>query len=102
MRSDRRANDVIGIVTLVTQSRSASFVASLRVRDAEGHRHLGRTEQVHAKTLGRLPLDIDLAHVDDAVRARIGPHTVAVATPCCPAPVSAMIRRFPIRRASST
>ena len=28
-------------------------------------------------------------------------HTVAVATPCCPAPVSAMIRRLPIRRASS-
>jgi hypothetical protein len=27
--------------------------------------------------------------------------TVAVATPCCPAPVSAMSRVFPIRRASS-
>src|SRR5439155_14446731 len=25
-------------------------------------------------------------------------HTVAVATPCCPAPVSAMMRRFPMRR----
>jgi hypothetical protein len=29
-------------------------------------------------------------------------HTVAVATPCCPAPVSAMIRFFPIRFASNT
>src|SRR6478735_6842218 len=29
-------------------------------------------------------------------------HTVAVATPCCPAPVSAMIRDLPMRRASST
>jgi hypothetical protein len=29
-------------------------------------------------------------------------HAVAVATPCCPAPVSAMMRGFPIRRASST
>ena len=29
-------------------------------------------------------------------------HAVAVATPCCPAPVSAMMRRFPIRRASRT
>ena len=28
-------------------------------------------------------------------------HTVAVATPCCPAPVSAMMRRLPIRSASS-
>ena len=28
-------------------------------------------------------------------------HTVAVATPCCPAPVSAMILDFPILRASS-
>ncbi len=28
-------------------------------------------------------------------------HTVAVATPCCPAPVSAMIRFFPMRRASN-
>ena len=28
-------------------------------------------------------------------------HTVAVATPCWPAPVSAMMRRFPMRRASS-
>ncbi len=27
--------------------------------------------------------------------------TVAVATPCCPAPVSAMMRRLPMRRASS-
>ena len=27
---------------------------------------------------------------------------VAVATPCCPAPVSAMILRFPRRRASTT
>jgi hypothetical protein len=26
--------------------------------------------------------------------------TVAVATPCCPAPVSAMMRRLPMRRAS--
>ncbi len=26
---------------------------------------------------------------------------VAVATPCCPAPVSAIIRRLPMRRASS-
>ena len=52
-----------------TQSRSASFIASLSVRapDCTGT-HLG-AEQLHAEDVGLLPLDVDRAHVDDALQA---------------------------------
>ncbi len=72
--------------TLVTQSRSASFIASLSVPapDVTGL-SLG-AEQRHARDVRRLPLDVGRAHVDltrhpvfrthsgdgDAVLARTG------------------------------
>ena len=60
--------------TLVTQSRSASFIASLRVREPDcTGTHLG-AEQVHAEDVGLLPLDVDLAHVDDAGQAEARAH----------------------------
>jgi hypothetical protein len=57
-------------------------------------------QQLHAVDVDRLALDVDRAHVDDALepeprRDRRG------ATPCWPAPVSAMMRRLPMSRASS-
>ena len=55
--------------TLVTQSRSASFIASFSVRapDCTGN-HLG-AEHFHAEDIGLLPLYVDRAHIDDALQA---------------------------------
>ena len=57
---------------MVTQSRSASFIASLSVfvPDCTGH-DLG-AEHLHAEDVRLLPLDVDGAHVDDAVEAEAG------------------------------
>ena len=86
--------------TLVTQSRSASFIASLSVREPDSTgTHLG-AEHLHAEHVRLLPLDVDRAHVDDAFEAEACAHSVAVATPCWPAPVSAMMRGLPMRSAS--
>ena len=53
----------------MTQSRIASFIASLSVRaPACTGTHL-RAEQLHAEDVRLLPLDVDRAHVDDAVEA---------------------------------
>ena len=55
--------------TLVTQSRSASFMASFSVPwPAVTGTHLG-AEQLHAEDVGLLPLDVGRAHVDDAGQA---------------------------------
>ena len=53
----------------MTQSRSASFIASLSVfePDCTGT-HLG-AQQLHAEDVGLLPLDVDRAHIDDAFEA---------------------------------
>ena len=57
--------------TLATQSRIASLIASLSVREPDVDRdHLG-AEQLHAGDVERLPLGVDLAHVDDAVEAEV-------------------------------
>ena len=55
----------------------------------------------HAQDVERLALDVQRAHEDLAGRPKSA-HAVAVATPCWPAPVSAMMRFLPIRCASST
>ena len=86
--------------TLVTQSRNASLIASFRVRDAGRHRDDLGAEQPHPGHVERLPLGVDLAHVDHALEAEQRA-AVAVATPCWPAPVSAMTRVLPIRFVSS-
>ena len=54
------------LCTLVTQSRSASFIASFSVRapDCTGN-HLG-AQHFHADHVGLLPLDVDRAHIDHA------------------------------------
>jgi hypothetical protein len=55
--------------------------------------HLG-AQHFHAEDVGLLPLDVDRAHIDDAGQAEARAD-VAVATPCWPAPVSAMMRSCP-------
>ena len=53
----------------MTQSRSASFIASFSVRAPDLHgAHLG-AEHLHAEDVRLLPLDVDRAHVDDAGQA---------------------------------
>ena len=60
--------------TLVTQSRSASFMASLSVWLPRFDRaHLG-AQQLHAKDVERLALDIFLAHEDLALHAEARRH----------------------------
>jgi hypothetical protein len=53
-------------------------------------------EQPHAEHVERLPRHVVRAHVDMALESSSA-HTVAVATPCWPAPVSATMRRLPTR-----
>ena len=83
----------------MTQSRSASLIASFRVRDPCVDRHDLGAEQPHPGDVERLPVGVDLAHVDHALEAEQRA-AVAVATPCWPAPVSAITRVLPIRLAS--
>jgi hypothetical protein len=88
------------VSTFSTQSRIAADTASLSVRAPALHRLDARAQQLHPLHVGLLATDVLLAHVDDAleVEQRAGGRA---ATPCWPAPVSAITRRLPIRRASS-
>ena len=83
----------------MTHWRMASFMASLRVAAPRGHGGDLRPQHPHAEDVRLLPPDVLGAHEDLAVHAEAAPPTVAVATPCWPAPVSAMSRFLPIRRA---
>ena len=56
----------------MTQSRSASFMASFRVFGAGLHRHHLGAQHVHAEHVGLLPLHVDRAHIDDAFEAEAG------------------------------
>ncbi len=55
--------------TFATQSRSASFIASLSVARAAVDRADLGAEQLHAEHIGLLPLDVLRAHVDHAGQA---------------------------------
>ena len=55
--------------TFATQSRNASFTASLSVRLPGAHGTDLGPEQLHAKDVELLALGVDLAHVHDAVHA---------------------------------
>ena len=85
--------------TLVTQSRSASFIASFRVREPD---ITGRTSAPSAfmritfgcwRSMSTAPMCTTHSSPNFA-------HSVAVATPCMPAPVSAITRGLPMRFAS--
>ena len=78
--------------TLATQSRSASLIASLSVALPESTGTTFGAEQLHPGHVERLPLGVDRAHVDGAVEAEVAPPRWRVATPCWPAPVSAITR----------
>jgi hypothetical protein len=87
--------------TLVTQSRSASFMESLSVREPDS------TEMTFAPSMRMRPTlgacratstaPMYTSHGNPIIAA-----AVAVATPCWPAPVSAMMRCLPSFLASNT
>jgi len=81
---------------VVTQSRIASLVASFSVRVPEVTgttvAPINRIRNTFSAWRRMSSSPMYTTH-SSPKRA----HTVAVATPCCPAPVSAMMRRFPIR-----
>ena len=85
------------VSTFATQSRSASLIASLRVAAAGADRDDLGTEQPHPGDVQRLPPGVLLAHVDHAFETQVAPRPSRVATPCWPAPVSAITRVLPIR-----
>ena len=70
--------------------KGAEFVASDRLLDRE------LVLEASHPYPGALDIDGIAPHLGGLAHAQ----TVAVATPCCPAPVSAMMRFLPIRRAS--
>ena len=82
---------------IAIQWRIASLMASLSVRPlVTGGFDLG-AEDLHAVHVQLLATNVLLSHVDHAGEAERA-EAVAVATPCWPAPVSAMTRPLPMRR----
>ena len=60
------------VSTLATQSRSASFIASLSVLRTVRDRHDGGAQHLHPRDVQRLPPGVFLAHVDDAFETEQG------------------------------
>ncbi len=82
--------------TFVTQSRIASLIASLSVRVPESTPRTSAPRRRIRATFGDWRAMSSVPMYTTQSRPRSA-HTVAVATPCWPAPVSATTRVFPIR-----
>ena len=85
--------------TLVTQSRRASFIASLSVRVPASTGITRAPRSFMRNTLSDCRATSSAPMYTSQVMPSMAA-TVAVATPCWPAPVSAISRRLPMRRAS--
>ena len=95
-----RADDVVGVAHIGDPVAQRLVHGVLqRPRAGSDGVDLG-AQQLHAEHVGLLPLDVDGAHEDLARQVWNLAHTVATATPCWPAPVSAMMRVLPMRLAS--
>ena len=84
---------------MVTQSRSASFIASFSVPRPLVTGTTSAPSSFMRKTFG-FCRSTSVAPMKTTHFSPKRAQTVAVATPCWPAPVSAMIRVLPMRRAS--
>ncbi len=86
--------------TCVTQPRIASFIASFSVREPLSTTSTRAPSSFMRKTLSdwrrTSSAPMKMVHSMPSIA-----HTVAVATPCWPAPVSANTLRLPIRFASN-
>ena len=86
-------------MTVATQSRSASLTASLSVLLPEETDSTSAPRSCIRKTLSSCrSMSTSPMYTLHSMSSNAA--AVAVATPCCPAPVSATRRDFPIRRAS--
>ena len=84
----------------MTQSRNASLSASLSVFEPEVTGTTVAPSSFMRKTLiDWRAMSVSPMYTTHSIPMRA--QTVAVATPCWPAPVSAMMRRLPMRRAIS-
>jgi hypothetical protein len=72
MRPRRRADQIIGVLDIGDPVAHRLVHGVLERRAARGHRHHLRPQQLHAEDVGRLPLDVGRAHVDDAFQAEAG------------------------------
>ena len=100
VRAGRRADAVEGRLDMVaTQSRSASFIASLSVAAPAFTGRTSAPSSFMRKTLGAWR-STSIAPMKTTQGRPNSAQAVAVATPCWPAPVSAMIRVLPMRLAS--
>ena len=96
MRPERRAEQVVGVADVGHPVAHRLVDGVLQRAAARIHAAHRRAEQAHAEHVERLPRHVVGAHVDDALEPSSA-QTVAVATPCWPAPVSATMRRLPMR-----
>lgn len=98
MRADRRTEHIEGIG--ISDPRGERLVHGFLERALAGKRgHDLRAEHLHADDVQALALHVLGTHVHGALQPEQAA-VAAVATPCCPAPVSATIRFLPIRFAS--
>ena len=86
--------------TVATHSRMASFTASFRVRLPEVTGRTSAPSSSMRKTFSSWRL-VSTSPMNTVHSRPNSAAAVADATPCCPAPVSAMMRVLPIRRVSS-
>jgi hypothetical protein len=97
MRAAGRAQDVVGVVHVACHPVAEGLVDGvLQDAGAVGHRHHRGAQALHPEDVRPLALHVHLAHVDGAGKPNLAA-MVAVATPCWPAPVSAMTRVLPMR-----
>ena len=101
VRAGDRAEEVVGVVDVgdPVAQRLVDRVLERRAAGVDGH-DLG-AEQPHPGDVERLALGVDLRPCRRRTRGRAARPRWRVATPCWPAPVSAMTRVLPIRLVSS-
>ena len=97
VRPEHRAQHVVGVAHVghPVAQRLVDGVLERPAARVDG-RDLG-AEQPHALDVEPLAAHVLLAHVDGAGLSPSSAAAVAVATPCWPAPVSAITRRLPMR-----
>ena len=100
MRAHRRSQHVVGRPTFVTQSRIASLIASLSVALPRCTARTSAPRACIRSTFGCWR-SMSSAPMYTTHGSSSSAQAVAVATPCWPAPVSAMTRVLPSRRVSS-
>ena len=101
MRTEGRAEQVVGVGDVGHPVAHRLVDGVLQRAGAAVDASHARAEPLHARDVRRLARHVLGAHVDLARAGRAARTPWPSATPCWPAPVSAITRDFPIRCASS-